>query len=63
MNQLEELEMRIKKLEDERIIFVYPQYQTYYPPQDTTSPLHYHGTIPCYNNPCYNITYNPNLNN
>ena len=56
MSKVKELEKRIEELEQR------PQYFPYYPPTyqppapAPTAPnpnLHYHGTMPCYNNPCY----------
>ncbi len=52
MSKVKELEKRIEELEKR------PQVMPYYPPvfqpQQPTNPnLHYHGQMPCWNNPCY----------
>lgn len=49
-DKIKELEERIKKLEDSRVL---PVYQPYIMPNQTLSPnLHWHGGQPCYQYPC-----------
>jgi len=57
--KLQELERRIKYLEDvskPQLPSYTPPYPQPYIPQGPINPhnpnLHYHGTMPCYNNPC-----------
>lgn len=48
--KLEELEKRIKVLEDRPIFLTHPIFD---PKHFTTyTPYHYHGLMPCYQNPC-----------
>ena len=46
--------LKIHKLDEQQVINIQPNYPIYNPIQilPNNPNLHYHGSMPCYNNPC-----------